>query len=135
MPKKPGRDKDAVARTAFRSASKFRKTYSGIVKTPRPINELLEQNALAARITCKLSVQKSWTEWLREVVPPELATHIVYAVPKESDLVVFADTSAWGVRLRYAAAGLAEAIRARDPAIIRTQVRVQPPSTPSPLIP
>jgi hypothetical protein len=132
MPKKPGRDKDGDARTAFRSVSKTRKTYSGIVKTPRSINELLERHTLATRITHKLSAQKSWTEWLREVVPPELATHIVYAVPKESDLVVFADTSAWSVRLRYAAAGLAEAIRARDPSIIRTQVRVQPPLKPVP---
>jgi hypothetical protein len=92
----------------------------------------LEQNPLAARITRQLAVQKSWTEWLRERVPPELAMHIVYAVPKESDLVVFADTSAWGVRLRYAAASLAAAIRARDPCLIRTQVRVQPPATPIP---
>src|SRR5215469_10826400 len=126
MPKKSGRDKKTGARIAFKTASKPRRTYSGIVKAPRPINELLERNALAARITHKLSAQKSWTEWLREVVPPELATHIVYAVPKESELVVFADTSAWGVRLRYAAAGLAAAIAQRDPNITRTQVRVQP---------
>jgi hypothetical protein len=126
MPKKSGRDKKTGARIALKTSSKVRRTYSRIVKTPRSINELLEQNSLAARITQQLSAQKSWTEWLREVVPAELATHIVYAVPKESELVVFADTSAWGVRLRYAAAGLAAAIRLRDPSITRTQVRIQP---------
>jgi hypothetical protein len=128
MPKKSGRDKKTGARIALKTTSKFRRTYSGIVKTPRPINELLERNSFTARITHKLSAQKSWTEWLREVVPPELATHIVYAVPKQRELVVFADTSAWGVRLRYAAAGLAAAISQRDPSITRTQVRVQPPN-------
>jgi hypothetical protein len=128
MPKKSGRDKKTGARIALKTTSKLRRTYSGIVKTPRPINELLERNSFSARITHKLSAQKSWTDWLREVVPPELATHIVYAVPKQSELVVFADTSAWGVRLRYAAAGLAAAIRERDPALTRTQVRVQPPN-------
>jgi hypothetical protein len=126
MPKKPGRDKKTGARIVHETASKLRRTYSGIVKTPRSINELLERNSLASRITHKLSAQKSWTEWLREVVPVELAIHIVYVVPKESELVVFADTSAWGVRLRYAAAGLAAAIQERDPSITRTQVRVQP---------
>jgi len=73
----------------------------------------MARSSLVGRITHKLSAQKSWTEWLRERLPAELAVHIVYAVPKESELVVFADTSAWGVRLRYAAAGLAVAIRER----------------------
>ena len=130
MPKKFRRDKDAVTRTGLGRVSKSGKTYSRSTRAPRSVHDLLSQNSLATRITRPLSVQKSWTQWLRERVPPELATHIVYAVPKESDLVVFADTSAWGVRLRYAAAELAAAIRARDPGLIRTQVRVQPPAAP-----
>jgi hypothetical protein len=88
----------------------------------------MARSPLVGGITHKLSAQKSWTEWLRERVPAELAAHIVYVVPKESELVVLADTSAWGVRLRYAAAGLAVAIRERDPSITRTQIRVQPPN-------
>jgi hypothetical protein len=64
---------------------------------------------------------------LRELVPVELAEHIVHVVPKESELLVFADTSAWSVRLRYAAAGLAAAIQQRDPTLRRTLVRVQRP--------
>jgi hypothetical protein len=92
----------------------------------------MKRSSLVGCITHQLSAQKSWTEWLRELLPAELATHIVYAVPKQSELVVFADTSAWGVRLRYAAAGLAAAIRERDPTITRTNVRVQPPNEPDP---
>jgi hypothetical protein len=128
MPKKFARDKKTGARNALKTGSNPRRTYSGTGKTPRSINELMARSSLVGRITHKLSAQKSWTEWLRELVPGELAAHIVYVVPKESELVVFADTSAWGVRLRYAAAGLAVAIRHRDPKLVRTQVRVQPPS-------
>ena len=129
MPKKSARDKKTGARIALKTSSKSRRTYSGTARTPRSINELMARSPLVGRITHKLSAQKSWTEWLRERVPTELAAHIVHAVPKESELVVFADTSAWGVRLRYAAAGLAVAIRQKDPTLVRTQVRVQPPGS------
>ena len=126
MPKKSARDKKTGARITLKTGSNSRRTYSGTGKTTQSINELMARSSLVGRITHKLSAQKSWTEWLRERVPTELAAHIVYVVPKESELVVFADTSAWGVRLRYAAAGLAAAIQERDPSITRTQVRVQP---------
>src|SRR5580658_1859864 len=113
MPKKPGRDKKTGARIAQKTSSNCGRTYSSTSRTPRSINELMKRSSLVGCITHQLSAQKSWTEWLRELLPAELATHIVYAVPKQSELVVFADTSAWGVRLRYAAAGLAVAIRER----------------------
>jgi hypothetical protein len=77
-------------------------------------------------VTRQLSAQQSWTDWLRESLPADLAGHIVHVVPKEGELVVFADTSPWSARLRYALAAIAEPIRARDPAIVRTQVRVLP---------
>jgi phage tail protein X len=70
-------------------------------------------------------VQQSWADWLRGAVASELAGHIVSAVPKSAELVVFADTAAWGARLRYALAAMLPDIAARDAALSRITVRIQ----------
>jgi hypothetical protein len=127
MPKKPAPDKKTGARIALKTGSIPRQTYSRNSKTPQPINMLMARSTIVGRMTQRVSTQKSWTEWLRDLVPAELAEHIVHVVPREGELVVFADTSSWSARLRYALAGLFEPIQRRDPAIQRTQVRVQPP--------
>jgi hypothetical protein len=70
-------------------------------------------------------VQQSWADWLRGAVGIELAGHIVNALPKNAELVVFADSAVWGTRLRYALAAMQPDIAARDAALVRTTVRVQ----------
>jgi len=84
------------------------------------------RGVLAGRVTQKLSAQQSWIAWLRESLPPELAGHVVHAVPRQGELVVFTDTPAWCARVRYAVAGIEQSIRRRDASVLRTYVRVQP---------
>jgi hypothetical protein len=83
------------------------------------------------RITTDLALQQSWADWLRASVAAELADHIVSVVPHNAELVVFADTAAWGARLRYALAALQSDIAARDSAISHASVRVQMRTAPS----
>jgi hypothetical protein len=92
---------------------------------PRIISDLLLRKSGLARIGAAIPLQQSWVDWLRAAVAAELAGHIVNAVPKDDKLVVFADSAAWGTRLRYALATLQSAIAARDSAISHTTVRVQ----------
>ena len=127
MPKIPRQDKKTYKRNTSATGANSRKTYSRSRQPARSASDLLARSHLVGRVTGKLPAQQSWTEWLRESLPAELAGHIVHAVPKDSELVVFADTSPWSARLRYALAAIAEPIRARDPAILRTHVRVQRP--------
>ena len=89
------------------------------------INQLLSTKGGLARLGAAIPVQQSWAGWLRTAVGAELAGHIVNAVPKNSELVVFADSAVWGTRLRYALATLQSQIAARDSAISHTRVRVQ----------
>ncbi len=77
------------------------------------------------RIAATIPVQQSWVDWLRGMVAIELAGHIVNAVPNNGQLVVFADSAAWGTRLRYALAGMQADIALRDATISRASVRVQ----------
>jgi hypothetical protein len=81
------------------------------------------------RIAATIPMQQSWAEWLRGMVGLELAGHIVNAVPNNGQLVVFADSAAWGTRLRYALAGMLVDIAQRDATISRASVRVQRQAT------
>jgi len=116
MHKKPGPDKKTRARN--RSA---RALYG---KSPSKIKDLLSRGPQLRELALRLPQQQSWVQWLRELVPAELATHIVNAVPKGGELVVFADSAAWCTRLRYALAAIEAQIAARDTAVQRTRVRV-----------
>jgi predicted nucleic acid-binding Zn ribbon protein len=125
MHKKSLPDKQTGARNKRRNGA----SRAGL--TPRQggnlknINELLGKRGSLASIKAAIPVQQSWAEWLRLVVVAELAGHIVSALPKDAELVVFADSAAWGTRLRYALVTLQSEIAARDPAISRITVRVQ----------
>src|SRR5579862_8986571 len=130
MPMKSSQDKNIGSRNRLRVPAKARRTYSTPTTTPRPIHELIARGPGAGRVARELARQQSWTEWLRAAVSPELAPHIVQVVAKERELIVYADTSAWSVRLRYALASLEETLRQRDPAIAATRLRVQPPIRP-----
>ena len=129
MPKKSSQDKNIGSQNRFSNAAKARRTYSGTAAAPRPIHELLARGRGVGRVARDLARQQSWTDWLRAAVSPQFAPHIVQVVAKERELIVYGDTSAWCVRLRYALASLEESVRQRDPAITSTRLRVQPPIT------
>jgi hypothetical protein len=125
MHKKPRADKKTSARNPRTNASRSNKTLQ--------INDLLSKRPLLVRLAAAIPAQQSWVEWLRASVPAELATHIVNVVPRggsqagsSRELVVFADSAAWGMRLRYALAAIEADIRTRDAAVGRCRVRIAP---------
>jgi predicted nucleic acid-binding Zn ribbon protein len=91
----------------------------------KSVNDLLTHRSGLRRIVDSIPAQLSWAEWLRTTLTAPLADHIVSAVPKSAELVVFADSAAWATRLRYALAALLPQVMARDASILRTTVRVQ----------
>jgi Dna[CI] antecedent, DciA len=116
MPKKPMPDKKTGARNQ-RAKPVFR-------KAPSSINDLLLRRPTFTALAARIPEQQSWCEWLRSVMPTELAPHIVNVIPKGSELVVLADSPAWCARLRYAVAALEAQIVERDAAMRRSRVRV-----------
>jgi Dna[CI] antecedent, DciA len=97
-------------------------------ENPKSINEILFNRSGLRRLVDSIPAQQSWAEWLRAALAEELAGHIVSALPKDAELVVFADSPAWGARLRYALAAMQSDIAARDSTISHTTVRVQLPA-------
>jgi Dna[CI] antecedent, DciA len=125
MHKKSRPDKKTGARNRRKTALPTHQARLQEGRNTKSINELLTNRSSLRRITASLPVQQSWADWLRGAVAVELAGHIVSAVPKNAELVVFADSAAWGSRLRYALAAMQSDIAARDSAISHTTVRVQ----------
>ena len=131
MHKKSPPDKKTGARNRRQGSYAGRRTPPPCNINPKSINELLISRAGLAKLTASIPMQQSWVDWLRGMVAIELAGHIVNAVPKNGQLVVFADSAAWGTRLRYALAAMQTDIAGRDATISRHSVRVQRQSTAS----
>jgi hypothetical protein len=100
-------------------------------KAPSRIKDILGRGPLLGELAAQLPEQQSWAQWLRAVLPSELAAHVVNVVPKAladpnegTELVVFADSAGWCTRLRYTLSGLEAQITDRDAAVRRTRVRV-----------
>ena len=130
MHKKPGAGKKTGARTAPNRAGRPGPSAgAGFRKNPHSINDLLQRRPALSYLTRAIPIQQSWAEWLRTVLPVELAPHLVSVVPGTGargarELVVFADSAAWSTRLRYALVGIEAQIRARDATLGRISVRV-----------
>jgi hypothetical protein len=125
MHKKSRADKKTGARNRHLTITSGRRTPLRPQRTPKSINELLSDRTGLRRITQGLPGARSWEDWLRAALPLELAAHVLSALPKAPELIVFADNAAWATRLRYALAALQAGILERDRALTRTRVRVQ----------
>jgi len=55
-----------------------------------------------------------------------MATHVSGILERQGGLIVYADSAAWGTRLRYAIAECEAALRAGHPQLTAITVRVMP---------
>jgi len=75
--------------------------------------------------------QAFWHPWLEARLPAELSPRITGITERDGTLVVFADSSAWSARLRYALLELESQLRRAAPHINEIRVRVLPRPTSS----
>jgi hypothetical protein len=70
--------------------------------------------------------QRDWLQWVQRELPAELAAHVTGVTEQAGALVIFAESAAWGVRLRYAAPQLLTAVSAQQANILAVRIRVLP---------
>jgi hypothetical protein len=70
--------------------------------------------------------QRDWLQWVRRELPEELAPHVTGVTEQGGELVIFAESAVWGVRLRYAAPQLLAVIGAEHGTITGVKIRVVP---------
>ena len=126
MQKKPYRDKVNTGRG------------SRITQTRRPQSRnsmdsvkdlLLRSTPVLAGLQREALRQHDWLQWVQRELPEELAGHVTGVTEQAGELVIFAESAVWGVRLRYATPPLLNAIGGQEPRIARVQVRVAPPKS------
>ncbi len=70
--------------------------------------------------------QGDWLQWVQRQLPQELASRVTGVTEQAGDLVIFAESAVWGVRLRYAAPDLMTAMNAQQANIVGIRIRVVP---------
>jgi len=70
--------------------------------------------------------QRDWLQWVQRELPEELAAHVTGVTEQAGALVIFAESAGWGVRLRYAAPQLLEAVARQQGNIEAIRIRVAP---------
>jgi hypothetical protein len=70
--------------------------------------------------------QRDWLQWVKRELPEELAVHVTGVTEQAGALVIFAESAAWGVRLRYAMPQLLDAVSSQPGNIQGVRIRVVP---------
>ena len=87
---------------------------------------LLRSTPVLAGLQREALRQHDWLQWVQRELPAELASHVTGVTEQAGELVIFAESAAWGVRLRYAAPQLLGVIGRQQASIIGVKVRVMP---------
>jgi len=97
-------------------------------RTTESVKTLLSRTSHSAlgRVAEQRQSQWDWGVWMRSKLPAALATRVTGVVENAENLVIFAESSAWSARLKYAIAELDTEIRRAGPKIQTVAVRVMP---------
>jgi hypothetical protein len=97
-------------------------------RTVESVKALLSRSSQSAlsNVAQHRQSQKDWFTFLRSKLPAALAAKVTGVVEREENLVIYAESSAWSARLRYAIAELDEEVKRANPAIKAVDVRVMP---------
>ncbi|HTV77944.1 MAG TPA: DciA family protein [Steroidobacteraceae bacterium] len=91
------------------------------------VKELLQRSTpVLAGLQREALRQRDWLVWVRQELPAQLAVHVTGVTQQAGELVIFAESAAWGVRLRYAAPQLLQAAGRQAADIVGVKVRVVP---------
>lgn len=91
------------------------------------VKELLQRSTpVLAGLQREALRQRDWLQWVKRELPEELADHVTGVTEQAGELVIFAESAAWGVRLRYAAPQLLNVLGSQSANIVGVRIRVVP---------
>jgi hypothetical protein len=123
MQKKPYRDKvnsgrgSRITQTRTLQSRNSMDSVKDLLLRSTPVLAGLQREALR---------QHDWLQWVQRELPAELASHVTSVTEQAGELVIFAESAVWGVRLRYAAPQLLLVIGRQQANISGVKVRVMP---------
>src|SRR5688572_32611424 len=116
MPNPRKRDKKIPSHFPNRGPSAAPKT--------RSVKDLLNRaSPVLAPISQQVVRQHDWRRWLETRLPAPIAARMTGVVERDDVLVIFTESAAWSVRLRYAVADLEPELKVSFAAVSRITVR------------
>ena len=108
------------------TAGGTRRTGSRSGKADSVANLLQRPGLTLERIREQARSQHDWHRWLQDHLPIELAARVTGVVEAQGRLTVFAESSAWSTRLRFALAEIGEELKEAGGDPEKVEVRVLP---------
>jgi hypothetical protein len=108
---------------------------SRLTQTHRPqsrntldsVKDLLQRSTpVLAGLQREALRQRDWLQWVQRELPEELASHVTGVTEQAGELILLAESAAWGVRLRYATPQLLAAVSGQAVNIVGVRVRIVP---------
>ena len=93
-------------------------------RSPRSVRRLLKDKPSLRLLELEISAQKALLSQIRQLLPEDLARHLLAARKRDQQLVLHTDSPAWATRLRYSSAHLLDSLRADDPSLRGIRVRL-----------
>ena len=91
------------------------------------VKDLLQRSTpVLASLQREALRQRDWLQWVKRELPAPLCDHVTGVTQQAGELVILAESAAWGVRLRYAAPQLLSGLHGQSPPIVGVRVRVVP---------
>jgi len=97
------------------------------IKKPRPLGSFLRDNHQLRSLVEQLHSHADLLEQVRNLLPEALRPHCHAAHIQDQQLVVYTDSPAWVMRLRFSSTQLLSGLRATRPNVRGVRVRVQLP--------
>jgi hypothetical protein len=124
MPKRSPRHNPEGPRLGSKSVSNSRTP----TRVPLSVNSLLSRVSQSAltRVASQRQAQEDWRSWLKNRLSGDIEAHITGVSEGAESLTIFADSSAWSARLRFAMAEFEDDIRQQNDSIRKVVVKVMP---------
>lgn len=90
---------------------------------PVPLRSFLESNRQFGNLLGQIRASQRTTEYVRHLLPTELASHLTAALREGDRLVLFAASPVWASRLRFAIPALRTSL---DASIRDVRIRITP---------
>lgn len=97
------------------------------VKKPRPLQQLLRDSRHLRDLLAQVDDHTRLLAQVHQALPPPLRAHCHAAHIEAAQLVLFTDSPAWVMRLRFSSSAILTAVRGTRPNLKGIRVRVQLP--------
>ena len=102
-----------------------------MARSPRPVRRLLKDKPSLRLLELEISARKALLNQVRQLLPGNIARHIVAAQKREQSLILHTDSPVWATRLRYDGPQIISLLKSSDPSLRNVKVRVLVSRTPT----